>query len=75
MRAVLLAGLFLFASAKIAAAAEIELIRVWPGWREADTFEWIGDFFGWTGSVIGRNQIVLRTDESSRAPAFIFSCA
>ena len=67
MRAALIAGFLLIALAGKSIAAEIELIRVWPGWREADTFEWIGDLFGRTRNEARGKQIVLRTDESTRA--------
>ena len=48
-------------------AAEVELIRVWPGWRDAEHFERIGEFFGAPRREVGRNEIVLRTHETARA--------
>lgn len=54
-----------FAAAAVATrAADIEILRVWPGWREADSFDRIGDYFG-----RGENtrQKVLRTRPDVRA--------
>jgi hypothetical protein len=47
-----------------AAAAEVEFVRVWPGWRDADSFDRIGEYFGG-----GKNHgdVVLRTH--AEAPA------
>lgn len=45
-------------------AAEVELIRVWPGWRDAEYFERIGEYFG--GRETKGGQIFLRTDEKAR---------
>lgn len=45
-------------------AAEVEFIRVWPGWREADSFERISEYFG-RGENPGR-EIILRTDPAQR---------
>lgn len=55
----------LFAVATVAApAAEAEFLRVWPGWRDAESFERISEYFG-GGEKNGR-QIMLRTQPESR---------
>jgi len=64
MRA-LFAGLLLLIAANFAAAAEVELVRVWPAWHNEEDFERIGDYFG-RPEDRGR-QVVLRTHADSRA--------
>jgi len=27
-------------------AGDVEFVRVWPGWRDAESFDRIGEFFG-----------------------------
>lgn len=45
-------------------AAEVELLRVWPGWQEAEAFDRIGEYFG--GGENSRRQTVLRTQAAVR---------
>jgi hypothetical protein len=54
------AGTFVFA-----AAADVEFVRVWPQWQNADTFERIGDYFG--RSENDGRETVLRTHPEARA--------
>jgi hypothetical protein len=49
-------------SAPLAHAADVNFVRVWPGWRDADSFDRIGHFFGWPGSLAPGSEIVVRTD-------------
>ena len=51
-------------SLSLARAAEVEFVRVWPGWRDAASFERITDFFGGTEKDAGRT--VLRTQPKER---------
>jgi hypothetical protein len=46
-------------------AADIEFLRIWPGWRDADSFDRISEYFG-RGENTGR-QVVLRTQPDVRA--------
>lgn len=62
MRSVILA-LFVFA-AGAASAADVELVRIWPGWRDAAAFERISEYFG-GGENTGR-ETVLRTQPAAR---------
>ena len=48
-----------------AQAAETEFVRIWPGWREADSFDRISEYFGRGESTGG--SIVLRTHPDARA--------
>jgi hypothetical protein len=48
--------------ATVVSAAEIQLVRVWPGWRDAEYFDRIGHFFGRPSSS-GR-EVVVRTQDS-----------
>lgn len=59
----LLAGLLAFAGSA-ARAAEVEFLRVWPGWRSANSFERISEYFG-RGEPRGR-EIILRTRPDDR---------
>jgi hypothetical protein len=47
-----------------ARAAEVEFVRVWPAWRDAEAFERIGEFFGKPedngGEVVVRTQPRIR---------------
>src|SRR5687767_6584559 len=62
--------LFLFASVAVVAssawsrAAEVELLRIWPGWRDAESFDRISEYFG-GGENTGRH-VVLRTQPDVR---------
>ena len=55
--------LLLFAAA-LARAGEIEFVRIWPGWRDAESFERISEYFGRGEGSSG--QIVLRTQPETR---------
>jgi len=60
-----LAGLLFLVAATLARAAEVEFVRVWPAWRDADSFDRVSEYFGH-----GENQgsrIVLRTRADTRA--------
>lgn len=46
-------------------AAETEFVRIWPGWRDADTFDRIREYFGGTENT--SREIALRTDPAVRA--------
>jgi len=45
-------------------AAEVEFVRIWPGWRDAESFERIGEYFGSDESQ--RREIILRTQPQER---------
>lgn len=53
-----------FALARVASAAEVEFVRVWPQWHDAASFERISEYFG-GGETHGR-EIVLRTQPADR---------
>lgn len=46
-------------------AAEVTFVRIWPAWREADSFVRISEYFG--GSENTGRQTVLRTQLSERS--------
>ena len=46
-------------------AADVEFLRVWPGWRDAESFERISEYFG--GEENTGRQLVLRTQPDTRA--------
>lgn len=46
-------------------AAEVEFVRIWPGWRDADAFERMGEYFG--RGEDRRGEVILRTDPQNRA--------
>ena len=60
-----LAFLLLLAATASLRAADVEFVRVWPGWRDAESFDRIGDFFG--GDKKHPGEIVLRTHPDARA--------
>ena len=45
-------------------ATEVELLRIWPGWRDAATWDSIPEYFG--GPETHGSQIVLRTQQATR---------
>lgn len=53
-----------FVGTAFARAAEVELLRVWPGWRDAESFDRIADYFGLGENT--RRQTVLRTQAAVR---------
>ena len=56
-------GLLLAAFAPLH-AAEVELARVWPGWRDAESFERVSEFF--TGKENAGKQVILRSRPETR---------
>jgi hypothetical protein len=65
MRRAFLRLFFLFAiTAGFTLAAEVEFLRVWPSWRDAESFERVGEYFGRPENT-GR-EIALRTQPSER---------
>jgi hypothetical protein len=61
----LFASLLFASTFAFAAAADVEFVRVWPQWQNADAFERIGEYFG-RGENDGR-ETVLRTHPDARA--------
>jgi hypothetical protein len=58
--------LSVFAATLVSAgAAEIEFVRVWPGWRDAESFERISEYFDGRENTGG--EVVLRTHADQRA--------
>jgi len=64
MRSFIAVILFSAASLVSARAAEVEFVRVWPGWRDADSFERISEYF--TGEEKTGREVVLRTHPERR---------
>jgi hypothetical protein len=52
-------------AAPLKGAGDVEFVRVWPGWRDAESFERISEYFG-SGENPGR-EIILRTQPAERA--------
>lgn len=48
----------------LARASEAEFVRIWPGWRDADDFVRISEYFG--GAENQSGQTILRTDAATR---------
>lgn len=64
--ALLFTGLLAFALSPLpAGAADVEFVRVWPGWRDAASFERISEYF--TGREDTSGRTVLRTQPAARA--------
>lgn len=58
--------LSVFAATLVSAgAAEIEFVRVWPGWRDAESFERISEYFDGRENTGG--EVVLQTHADQRA--------
>lgn len=55
----------LLGSAGFSRAAEVEFVRVWPGWRDTASFERISEYF--TGQENPGSQVVLRSHPEIRA--------
>lgn len=71
MRPLLLA-LVLIVSSAAALAADIKLVRVWPGYRNAESFMRISEYF--TGKEnSGRKQTLLRTQPEQRAGLYFLT--
>lgn len=49
----------------LARSAEVEFVRVWPGWRAAESFESITEYF--SGREEHGREVVLRTHPDARA--------
>ena len=64
MRSVLTAFLLFTLVARVH-AADVELTRVWPAWRSAESFERISEFFD--GQENTGNHILLRSQPNARA--------
>ncbi len=62
MRFALLAACFVLTAAL--RAADVEFVRVWPAWRDAASFETIGEYFG--GAENPRGQVVVRSQSAAR---------
>ena len=54
-----------FALTAVVGAGDLEILRVWPGWRDAESFERIGEYFGRPENT-GR-ETVLRTQPAERS--------
>jgi len=52
-------------AAPAARAAQIEFVRVWPGWRTAESFDRISEYF--TGHEAAGSETILRTHAAVRA--------
>ena len=64
MRAFLTAFLAL-ATASLCTAADLSIVRVWPGYRTAESFERISEYLGKNEDA--RAQFILRTQPDTRA--------
>ena len=51
-------------------AADAEFIRVWPGWRDANSFRRISEYFD--GIEITDGKIILRTQPKSRSGYYFY---
>ncbi len=63
MRALLFC--LLFPVAAIAGEGEVAFVRIWPGWRDAESFDRISEYFGRERDASGPN--LLRTEPKVRA--------
>ena len=63
----------LLGSAGLSRAAEVEFVRVWPGWRDAASFERISEFFD--GKENSGSQVLLRTQPEIRAGFYFLARA
>ena len=57
--------LFVSFVVSFARATEVEFVRVWPEWREAESFERISEYFG--GGENTGGHLILRTHADARA--------
>lgn len=60
-----LAICFACSAGSLAFAANVEFLRVWPAWRDADSFDRIREYFG--GQESTARNVVLRTQPEPRA--------
>ena len=63
----------LLGSAGISRAAEVEFVRVWPGWRDAASFERISEYFD--GKENSGSQALLRSHPEIRAGFYFLARA
>lgn len=54
-----------FLATPAAHAADVEFLRVWPGWRDAEEFDRISEYFG--GAETHGRQLLRRTHSDARA--------
>ena len=54
-----------FVGTSFLSAADASFVRLWPGWREADSFDRIGEFLGGPEKHLSRT--VVRTQTTARA--------
>ena len=64
-----LAFLLLLVLGVSAQAADVKFVRIWPKWRDAQSFERISEYF--TGKENPGSQVILRSQPASR-PGFYF---
>ena len=65
MRILLVAFLLTLSTAASLHAAEIQMVRVWPGWRDAESFQRISEYF--TGQENPGREVILRTQPEERS--------
>jgi len=51
-------------------AAEVEFVRVWPAWRDANSFRRISEYFD--GAEVSDGKIIERTQPKSRTGYYFF---
>jgi len=61
---VFLTVLFAFVGASICSAADLSIVRVWPGYRTAESFERISEYFGKNEEPAAQH--IVRTQPSER---------
>jgi hypothetical protein len=66
---IFLITLFTLVAASCCAAADLTIVRVWPGYRTAESFERISEYFGKDEDA--PNQLILRTRPDTR-PGYYF---
>jgi hypothetical protein len=64
---ILLLAIFLCVPLK---AADVEFVRVWPGWRDANSFRRISEYFD--GIEITDGKIILRSQPKSRSGYYFY---
>jgi len=58
-------ALLVLVVASVCAAADLKIVRVWPGYRTAESFERISEYLGKDEDA--RGQLILRTQPATRA--------
>ena len=61
----LLTALILLVATSVCAAADLTIVRIWPGYRTAESFERISEYVGKNEDA--HNQFILRTQPDVRA--------